>query len=151
MQAQKEMSFGQFRLDLTNECLWQGARVISLRPKAFAVLKLLIDNPLSPQVVNPLRQAGHDVIHVRQYGLQRADDAVILERAENEMRVVVSADTDFGTLLALRQKSLPSVVLFRGPTSRQPSRVVSRLTTESAVRLRNQFQSHNIHPQPTST
>src|SRR5439155_15439018 len=44
MQAEKEILFGQFRLDLTNECLWQGTRVISLRPKAFAVLKLLIEH-----------------------------------------------------------------------------------------------------------
>ena len=45
MQASKEITFGQYRLDLTNECLWQGARVISLRPKAFAVLRLLIEHP----------------------------------------------------------------------------------------------------------
>ena len=45
MQATREIAFGQFRLDLTNECLWQGTRAISLRPKAFAVLKLLIENP----------------------------------------------------------------------------------------------------------
>jgi DNA-binding winged helix-turn-helix (wHTH) protein/predicted ATPase len=45
MQTQKEILFGQFRLDLINECLWQDARAISLRPKAFAVLKILIDNP----------------------------------------------------------------------------------------------------------
>jgi len=45
MQAEKEIAFGQFRLDLTNECLWRGTRAISLRPKAFAVLKLLIENP----------------------------------------------------------------------------------------------------------
>ena len=45
MQAEKDITFGQFRLDLTNECLWRGARAISLRPKAFAVLKLLIENP----------------------------------------------------------------------------------------------------------
>jgi DNA-binding winged helix-turn-helix (wHTH) protein/predicted ATPase len=50
MQTQKEISFGQFRLDLTNECLWQDTRVIALRPKAFAVLKVLIDNP--GQLVN---------------------------------------------------------------------------------------------------
>jgi predicted nuclease of predicted toxin-antitoxin system len=93
-------------------------------------VKLLIDNALSPQVVSPLREAGHDAIHVREYGLQRADDAVILERAEREMRVVVSADTDFGALLVLRQKSLPSVVLFRGPTSREPSRLAVRLLAE---------------------
>src|SRR5215469_5877777 len=45
MQATKEIAFGQFRLDLTNECLWSGTRAISLRPKAFGVLKLLIENP----------------------------------------------------------------------------------------------------------
>lgn len=41
----KDIAFGQFRLDLTNECLWQGTRVISLRPKAFAVLKILLEHP----------------------------------------------------------------------------------------------------------
>src|SRR5437762_9763412 len=45
MQAQKNITFGGFRLDFTNECLWQGARSIALRPKAFAVLKLLVENP----------------------------------------------------------------------------------------------------------
>ncbi len=45
MQDAREIAFGRFRLDLTNECLWQGARAISLRPKAFAVLKLLVEHP----------------------------------------------------------------------------------------------------------
>jgi DNA-binding winged helix-turn-helix (wHTH) protein/tetratricopeptide (TPR) repeat protein len=45
MQAQKDITFGEFRLDFANECLWQGQRSIALRPKAFAVLKLLIQNP----------------------------------------------------------------------------------------------------------
>ena len=41
----KDIAFGKFRLDLTNECLWRETRTISLRPKAFAVLKILIDRP----------------------------------------------------------------------------------------------------------
>jgi DNA-binding winged helix-turn-helix (wHTH) protein/tetratricopeptide (TPR) repeat protein len=45
MQAGQNVTFGRFRLDLTNECLWQGTRAISLRPKAFAVLKLLVERP----------------------------------------------------------------------------------------------------------
>jgi DNA-binding winged helix-turn-helix (wHTH) protein len=45
MQAAHEIAFGRFRLDLANECLWQGAHAISLRPKAFAVLRLLVQHP----------------------------------------------------------------------------------------------------------
>ena len=44
MQPTKAGSFGRFRLDTTNECLWQGAQAIPLRPKAFAVLKHLVDH-----------------------------------------------------------------------------------------------------------
>jgi DNA-binding winged helix-turn-helix (wHTH) protein len=39
----QEITFEAFRLDLVNECLWQDARAISLRPKAFRVLKLLVE------------------------------------------------------------------------------------------------------------
>jgi uncharacterized protein DUF5615 len=39
---------------------------------------------------------------------------VIFERAAVERRIVVSADADFGTLLAVRSSRQPSVIQFRG-------------------------------------
>jgi predicted nuclease of predicted toxin-antitoxin system len=76
-------------------------------------LRFLIDNALSPLVAEQLRAAGHDAVHVCDHELQAASDEQIFDRARDEGRSVVSADTEFGTILAIRRKKGPSVVIFR--------------------------------------
>jgi predicted nuclease of predicted toxin-antitoxin system len=58
-------------------------------------------------------------------GLQQADDEVIFDAAARDGRVIVSADTDFGMILARRRTALPSVILFRHGAERIPERQVN--------------------------
>jgi len=90
-------------------------------------MKFLIDNALSPALAALLQQAGHDAIHVRSIGLQHADDDAIFDLAAVERRVLVSADADFGTLLAMRSSRQPSVIQFRGEGSRKPDALARTL------------------------
>ncbi|TVR29323.1 MAG: hypothetical protein EA388_15670 [Nitriliruptor sp.] len=83
-------------------------------------MRFLVDASMSPVVVRVLREAGHDAVHVGEVLRLNAPDVDILERAAQEERVIVAADTDFGELLATRQAAVPSVLLFHRQTGRRP-------------------------------
>lgn len=83
-------------------------------------MKFLIDNALSPTVADKLREASHEALHVRERGMQASTDDEIFGLADSEGRVLVSADTDFGTILALRRSARPSVIIFRRTSGRRP-------------------------------
>lgn len=91
-------------------------------------MRLLLDENLSPRLADLLRAAGHDIVHVRDLGLTSAPDERVMAVAANDRRVLVSADTDFGTLLARTGAAVPSVILLRRASGRRASEQAVLLT-----------------------
>jgi len=96
-------------------------------------VKFLIDNNLSPVLAESLRVAGHEAAHLREINMRDAPDPVVLEYARSDGCVLISADTDFGALLARSRAAKPSVILIRRLTGR-------RTADQAAIILANLSQ-----------
>lgn len=76
-------------------------------------MRLLIDNALSPHLASLLRKSGEDALHIRELIPPDSPDEAVFEVAAAEDRILISADSDFGTILALRRAIAPSLILLR--------------------------------------
>jgi len=89
-------------------------------------MRLLADMGVSPLTVKALCDQGYNAIHLCEQGLERLEDNLIMVKAKNEDRIVLTFDLDFGELLAFSGDSLPSVIIFRLETA-SPDYVMSKL------------------------
>jgi predicted nuclease of predicted toxin-antitoxin system len=76
-------------------------------------MRFLLDENVSYRVCAHLKEAGHDAVHVSEIGLTSTSDHLILERARDEDRVLISGDHDFVQLLFASGDTRPSVILIR--------------------------------------
>jgi predicted nuclease of predicted toxin-antitoxin system len=70
---------------------------------------------LSPKWVDPLNAAGLEARHWSTLGAGNAPDTRIFDFARSDGSVILTADLDFGTLLAGARSGKPSVIQLRLP------------------------------------
>ncbi len=75
-------------------------------------MNLLVDENVDGPIVERLRQEGHSVWYVAEMEPGVLDD-VVLDLANREESVLLTADKDFGELVFRQRRLVPGVVLIR--------------------------------------
>jgi len=79
----------------------------------FRQLRLLADENISPKVVQFLHRQGIDVTDVKELGWQGEKDDILLGKAYQDQRFVLTYDSDFGTLAIHLGQSYYGVIYLR--------------------------------------
>jgi predicted nuclease of predicted toxin-antitoxin system len=78
-------------------------------------MKLKLDENLDTRLSALLKQAGHDVLTVRDQSLLGIEDQALYELCIRERSVLVSLDKDFSNVLRFSPRGTPRLVVLRGP------------------------------------
>ncbi len=103
-------------------------------------MQFLVDESAGSAIAAHLLGLGHDVLEVVQF-MPQADDAVILARAVQESRIVVTNDKDFGELVFRSGQAHGGIVLLRlhDESSANRVRVMQAVLDQCGDTLPNQF------------
>lgn len=85
----------------------------------------LTDENINPIIVQSLRQRGCDVFDVKEQGLQGNTDTFLLTLATEQSRVVLTHDSDFGTLVIADGKPFIGIVYLK------PGHILPQFTLQS--------------------
>lgn len=91
-------------------------------------MRFVADENIDEEVVKWLRSEGIDVIDLKEQGLLGMEDANILKMANAQQRVVISQDSDFGTMI-FRDSAPVYGILFVQPGHMEPSLHVQTMKT----------------------
>jgi predicted nuclease of predicted toxin-antitoxin system len=90
-------------------------------------MRFKLDENLPVEIVVDLHASGHEADSVHDEGLDGASDPLVLDRARDEGRVLLTLDKGIGDLRAYNPGQYRGIVLFRPPAS-------GRATTLAFVR-----------------
>jgi len=76
-------------------------------------MRFLLDMGISNIVDAWLISIGYDSTHIRDNGLHRLEDILIIDKALKEERIILTSDMDFGQLFADTKTDKISLIQFR--------------------------------------
>ena len=102
-------------------------------------MRLLLDQDVYAVTARFLGDLGHDTILVAQLGLSQAEDREILRVAQEESRILVNRDRDFGNFVFVQALGAGVLYLRMLPSARNAvhaelERVLTTYTEEELVR-----------------
>jgi predicted nuclease of predicted toxin-antitoxin system len=104
-------------------------------------MNLLADESVDRQIVERLRQDGHDVLYIAEIEPSISDN-IVFDRANESSALLVTVDKDFGEIV-FREDRLSSggVVLLRlaGLSSQKKAEIVSDAFQEHGSEFSNRF------------
>jgi predicted nuclease of predicted toxin-antitoxin system len=83
-------------------------------------MRFLADESCDFAAVHALRAAGHDVIAVAEVA-RGAEDSAVIELSQNESRILLTEDKDFGQLVFAAAHQTAGIVLLRWPVTARSS------------------------------
>jgi predicted nuclease of predicted toxin-antitoxin system len=103
-------------------------------------LRFLADESSDFALVRALRAEGYDVLAVSEV-MTRSDDRSLLHQANEEKRILLTEDKDFGWLVFISHAESTGVILVRFPANARQSMAQSviRVVREQAGNLFNAF------------
>jgi len=98
-------------------------------------MNIIADENIAHQVVDRLREDGHDVRYTTQG--QSISDDIVLETANQQKALIVTDDKDFGELVIRQRRKASGVILVRlaGLSSQQRAEIVANVVRENGNRL----------------
>jgi predicted nuclease of predicted toxin-antitoxin system len=103
-------------------------------------MKFLADENVEKPIVDMLRESGHDVLYISEF-MKRSIDEQLLDQANDESRILLTNDKDFGEIVYLQGKNNIGVILMRFVSERSTikTKFMSHLIANFSDRLLGHF------------
>ena len=104
------------------------------------MLKFLADVNIEKNLVEFLRALGYDVLWIPDYNCRLMDDE-LLKLSNEENRILITNDTDFGELVFLQKKITTGIILIRikGQEINKKLEVLKKLFEYHKDKISNNF------------